>query len=136
MRLNLTLLFLLILKFPVAREIDEYMNTYKLSGKTDFKKEQHIIETYSYGKLEDKLEPWFNDSVVNLRRKACYFVYKKGIISKPRHRQKAVLQLLESCKDKNGGIVGQSLTYLHEFPPESFGNDANNTIDKLLAEEQ
>ena len=132
MRLKLTLLFLITCNFLFADEVSDYMNKYKSSGKSDYKTEKHIIEKYSYQKLTDKLAPYFNDSIVSVRQKTYYFIYKKGLTSGSRIKQKVILKLLAGCHDKNGGIVGQLFSYLQEFPIESFGEDAKDEINNLL----
>lgn len=136
MRLKLTLLFLITSNFLFADEISDYMNNYKSSGKSVYKTEKHIIEKFSYLELLEKLSPFYTDSIVVVRQKAYQFTYKKGLISEPNIQQKAVLKLLAGCTDKNGGIVGQLLSYLQEFPPQSFDENAKNTIDNLLDKKQ
>ncbi len=132
MKLKVTILFLLITNFIYADGISDYMNKYKSSGKTDYKKEQELIKQYSYQKLVNELSPFFSDSVTAVKRKAYYLTYKKGFTSSPKIKQKAVLKLLTGCDDKNGGLVGQLFSYLLQFPAESFEKDAKDKIDKLL----
>jgi hypothetical protein len=136
MRLKLTLLFLITSNFLFADEVSDYMNNYKSSGKSDYKTEKYIIERFSYTKLIEKLTPFYTDSIVVVRQKAYQFTYKKGLISEPKTQQKMVLRLLAGCNDKNGGIVGQLLSYLQEFPPEVFNEEAKNEINNLLGKKQ
>jgi hypothetical protein len=112
------------------------MNNYKSSGKSDYKTEKHIVEKFSYLELLEKLTPFYSDTIVVVRQKAYHITYKKGLTSEPKTQQKVVLKLLEGCSDKNGGIVGQLLSYLQEFPPECFDEYAKNTIDNLLDKKQ
>ncbi len=132
MRFKLTILFILITNFIFAGEITDYMNKYKSSGKTDYKKEMYLIKQYSFQDFVNELSPFYNDSTVTIRQKTYYFTYKKGVVSSPEIQQKAVLKLLTGCYDKNGGVVGQLLSYLLEFPVESFNEEAKDKIDKLL----
>jgi hypothetical protein len=136
MSLKLLPLFFFSYSFLYAGEINDYMLMYKSTGKSDYVSEKSIIQKYSIPNLIEGLSSFFSDSTTSVRSKAYYFIYKKGITSKTKHQQKAVLKLLDACKDKNGGIVGQALSYLQEFPPESFEKEAKNTIDNLLGKNQ
>ena len=132
MRLKLTLLFLITCHSIFADEISDYMNSCKSSGKSDYKTEKYIIENYSYEKLTDKLAPYYSDSIVSVRQKAYYLTYKKGLISELQIQQRVVLKLILGCSDKNGGLVGNLLSYLQEFPSTSFGKEAKDEIYNLL----
>ncbi|NOQ25701.1 MAG: hypothetical protein GQ564_10110 [Bacteroidales bacterium] len=112
------------------------MNSFKSSGKSDYKTEKQIIEKFSYLELIEKLTPFYADSTTVVRQKAYQFTYRKGLTSEANTQKKVVLKLLAGCKDKNGGIVGQLFSYLQEFPPESFDESAKNTIDNLLDKKQ
>jgi len=132
MRLKLTLLFLITYHSIFADEISDYMNSCKSSGKSDYKTEKYIIEKYSYEKLTDKLTPFYSDSIVFVRQKAYYLTYKKGLISNSEIQQSVVLKLIHGCNDNNGGLVGNLLSYLMEFPGDSFKEEAKNEINNLL----
>ncbi len=132
MRFKLTLLSLLITNLIFADGISDYMNKYKSSGKTDYKKEKNLIAQYSFKDLINELSPFYKDSVVTVRQKAYYFTFKKGVVSSQEIKQKAVLKLLSGCYDKNGGVVGQLFSYLFEFSTENFNEEAKDRMDKLL----
>lgn len=136
MRFKLTLLFILTCSFLSAQEIDGYISNYKTSGRSDIKLEKLFVNNYSYQKLANKLAPYFSDSIVTVRQKAYYIIYKKGIVSNNQIQKKAVLKLLSGCNDKNGGLVGQLLSLLYEFPKESFDKEAKNKIDLLLQQKR
>ncbi len=108
MRFKLTLLFVLTFGFISAQEIDEYISEYKISGRSDIKLEKALITNYSYQELTNELAPYFNDSIVSVRQKAYYIIYKKGITSDTQIQKEAVAKLLSGCNDKNGGLVGGS----------------------------
>lgn len=136
MRSKLTLLLILTCGFVSAQEIDEYISNYKISGRSDIKLEKTLITNYSYRELSNELAPYFNDSIVTVRQKSYYIIYKKGITSDTQTQKDAVIKILSGCNDKNGGLVGQLLSILHEFPKESFDNEAKNKLDLLLQQKR
>lgn len=132
MKYIITMLCLLPLNMLFGGELSDYMNTYKVSQKSDYNSEKQIIENYSFTKLASELETFYNDSLLLIRKKAYYFIYKKGLLSKEKHQQTAVLKLIQGCSDVNGGIIGQSLSYLQDFPVTSFNETARMQINSLL----
>jgi hypothetical protein len=136
MRSKLTLLLILTCGFVSAQEIDEYICNYKISGRSDIKLEKTLITNYSYRELSNELTPYFNDSIVTVRQKSYYIIYKKGITSDTQTQKDAVIKILSGCNDKNGGLVGQLLSILHEFPNESFDEEAKNKIELLLQQKR
>ena len=116
-----------------ANDINEYFLNYRLTGKTDFQTEKNILESNNIKKLVKELSPYYSDSIEKIRIKAYYLTYKKGIQEQTSDSKIAVACLMKGCFDKNGGIVGQNLEYLQEFPPSAFNSGAKAQIKALLS---
>lgn len=115
-----------------ANEITNYLNEFKYSGISNFNKELSILENNSLDELEKNLTVFFNDSVSAVRSKSYYLIYKKGIVVPDEKKENAVSILIKGCSDKNGGIVGNLLSYLMDFPNNSFNENSKQEVSNLL----
>ncbi len=119
-----------------AGEIEIYFQEYVKANKSNYNKEKQIVERYNQKDLTDKLTPFYNDSLIKIRQKAYYLTYKKGIQTENTNKSFAVNVLLKGCNDHNGGLIGQNLSYLQEFPVDAYDEEARKQIKKLLVKKQ
>ena len=115
-----------------AGELSDYLMQYRNTGTPDYKAEMQLLDEYKLKKLIKELKPFYLDSMDNIRQKAFYLTYKKGIQSDATNRSLAVAELVKGCTDKSGGIVGSNLSFLKEFKPEDFTLNSKINIELLL----
>ncbi len=116
-----------------AAGIVEYMQGYAKTGQANFKKEQELLEGARLKGLVRELSPFYSDTLARVRQKAYYLTYKKGTHEKTGGPEQAIYKLLDGCKDKNGGIIGQNIGYLKQFNKKHYDKGAVEKIEKLLA---
>jgi hypothetical protein len=79
------------------------------------------------------VEPYTQDTVSSVRYKAYSVVHVTGNSSRqPTIRETAVTQLVNACKDKDAGIVGQALSYLTSYNAIDFTTKAKGEIRNLF----
>lgn len=132
MRFIISLLLVCSSLVAMATELDTYMQEYSTSRKSDYLKEKELIEGTSTKKILKELNTYYNDSLEYVRQKAYYLSHKKGLLSKSNGQTLVVGQLLKGCSDKDGGLVGQNLQYLSEYPSESFDEASTSQLKRLL----
>ncbi len=130
------LILLFFCNAAVAMSVSGYLQLYKTTGNTDYQVEKQIIESYKFKDLVTELSGFYKDSLPLIRQKAYYLTYKKGSSGKKNIKTEAVSILVKGCKDKSGSVVGQNISFLQEFSPLAFNEQAKATINELLIKRQ
>jgi hypothetical protein len=125
-------LLLIFSVFAHAGDVDRYMQGYAQTRTSDFKLEKEILGATRPEKLIRELGKYYSDTLSFVRQKAYYLTYKKGLHQKTNSPGSAIHKLLDGCRDKDGGIVGQNIGYLGQFNKKHFDKGALAQIESLL----
>lgn len=128
----LLLVFYTVLNSAYSQEITEYVTNFKTENISDYNSEKELTKNYKSAKFIKELKPFYSDSLRKVRQKAYYLSYQKGLLSAVKHEKQIVNILLNGCQDNYGGIVGQNLSYLKQFPKEAFDSVSKEQLEKLL----
>lgn len=114
----------------LKRELDQYMQAIRneqAAGPTPevFYKTDEPVRMISY------LEPYYEDSLVDVRRKAYYITYKVGR-QNTGAESKTTFILTNALKDPDSGIVGSVMDYLKSCPRTYYSESAKDTLVNLL----
>lgn len=115
-----------------STQVEDYIEEFRTTGVSDFHLEKTIVSACKSDLLIDNLRPYYRDSLTTIRRKAYYLTYKKGIHPDTKNRKKLVNKLTDGIFDKNGGIIGENLSFLKEFDQSDFSRYAKDNLEKLL----
>ncbi len=127
---HLYLTFFLLISPLAHGQTAAYLHQFKETQRSDFQKEQSLLsEDKNF--LED-IAVFTNDTAIQVRQKAYYLIFLKGMMVGPTQKATYINLLLEGCNDEDGSITGQSLLWLQSFPKSSFDAAALKKIDRLL----
>lgn len=105
---------------------DSYLLEYKLSGKSDYKKEQQFLTETP--QLLELVRPFLQDSMLHVRQKAYSFLYRKTRLILESEKSPYIIELLKGCADSDGSIVGQNLIWLQTFNKNEFTEESRELI--------
>jgi len=112
----------------IAGEIDDYFARYRQTGQSDYMAEGKILSELNVKKLTEALLPYYTDTLSNVRAKAYYLTYKKGIDAPDAEREIAVNRLVKGISDSDGSQTGQLLDYLQQFSVSNFDKESRSLI--------
>lgn len=110
---HLYLIALFLWSLSVNGQVNAYMDDFRLSGHSDFETEQELLAQSE--SLLPQLLPYLQDSLSQVRQKAYYLIYRKGLQLPSAARDPFVMTLLQGCNDADGSVVGQNTIWLQGF---------------------
>jgi hypothetical protein len=124
------LITLLLCNIALYGQVDSYLNDYRLSGNSNFNKEQHLLAQSE--PMYKMLLPFLQDSMLHVRQKAYSFLYREGKMVSASEREPYISALLNGCKDPNGSVIGQNIVWLQSFHKSDFTIESKELITTLL----
>ena len=107
------------------------MNNFRQHGAADYAVENSVLEGVSLRQCAAELQPYCADTLLAVRQKAYYLMYKKGMAT-TENRNDAVQLLLRGLSDANSGVVGQVVGYLQAFSIADFEQSDKELINSKL----
>jgi hypothetical protein len=135
MRLFFAAVFALLSVTAYSSELGRYMSSFRQHGAADYAVENSALERVSLSQCAAELKPYCADTLLAVRQKAYYLVYKKGTATAEK-RNDAVQLLLRGLNDANSGVVGQAVGYLQSFSIADFEQDDKELINSKLSNVQ
>ncbi len=112
--------------------VDDYFDEFRVTRVSNVNTEKQILNETNQRKLIRALEPYFNDTLIEIRRKAYYLTYRKSTGEPERNQDLAIHQFIKGCADENSNIVKQNLGYLKHFNKKAFDRKAETALEELL----
>lgn len=123
---HLYFLTFLFCNIALYGQVDVYLHEYRLSEKSNFKKEQQLLTDTP--QLLELVRPFLQDSLLHVRQKAYSFLYRKGKLVPEFEKSSYIFELLKGCADSDGSIVGQNLIWLQSFNKKGFTEEPRELI--------
>lgn len=101
---HLYLIALFLWSLSVNGQVNAYMDDFRLSGHSDFETEQELLAQSE--SLLPQLLPFLQDSLSQVRQKAYYLIYRKGLQLPSAARDPFVMTLLQGCNDEMVKLLG------------------------------
>lgn len=111
-------------------QVSTYLQQFKDTNRSNPKLEQKILNESS--DFLNQVIPFTTDSLKQVRLKAYYLIFKKGLNSTPENQSAYINKLLNGCNDAETSIIGQNLIWLQAFPKQVFNLEAQTKINQLL----
>lgn len=127
---HLYLIALFLWSLSVNGQVNAYMDDFRLSGHSDFETEQELLAQSE--SLLPQLLPYLQDSLSQVRQKAYYLIYRKGLQLPSAARDPFVMTLLQGCNDADGSVVGQNIIWLQGFDKSDFSPPAHDLLETLI----
>lgn len=127
---HLYLIALFLWSLSVNGQVNAYMDDFRLSGHSDFETEQELLAQSE--SLLPQLLPYLQDSLSQVRQKAYYLIYRKGLQLPSAARDPFVMTLLQGCNDEDGSVVGQNIIWLQGFDKSDFSPPAHDLLETLI----
>ncbi len=127
---HLSLIALLCCNMALYGQVDAYLNEYRLSGNSHFNKEQELLAQTE--PMYSLLLPFLQDSMLHVRQKAYSLLYREGRQVPVNEREPYLIALLNGCKDPDGSVIGQNISWLQNFNKRDFPPAAIELITFLL----
>lgn len=124
------LIILLFCNMALCAQVDAYLNEYRLSGNSHFNEEQQLLAQAE--PMYPLLLPFLQDSMLQVRQKAYSFLYREGQLVPANERERYLVALLNGCKDSNGSIIGQNISWLQNFNKGDFSPASIELMTSLL----
>lgn len=127
---HLSLIALFCCHMALYGQVDAYLNEYRLSGNSHFNKEQQLLAHSE--PIYPSLLPFLQDSVLHVRQKAYSLLYRESRQVPVNEREPYLIALLNGCKDPDGSVIGQNISWLQNFHKRDFPPAAIEQITFLL----
>lgn len=122
----------IVVSISAANIVDDYFKKCRQSNSNDYAMENTIVADFTTAKLLKALNPYYSDTTLFIRQQACYLTYKKGLQNKKGENTAIVSRLVNGLNDKDNGLRGTIIGYLHNFSPAEFNAEAKTLITNQL----
>lgn len=136
MRKLYLIIFLQAFGLYTKAQVPEYFNIFSKEGSFNYTLEQKILSSLSPRMLFQSLDPYYTDTLVQVRQQAYYLSFKISQQAELADQKEAVHILLNGCNDANKAVVGRCLSYLKSFSVKAYDTDSKESLNHLLQEKE